>query len=246
LGELNFTKPVNANAGDRYGSRGGTHKGIDYPAHKGASVVASEDGLVLRAADNPGTESGKRAYGNVIVIYHNPGEPDAGKKKDKHIYTLYAHLDKMYVKAGDFVEKHEMIGAAGSTGTSTGPHLHFEVIESKGAMGVGGGGGIRKNPEDYFNQPTEAEGTLPDIVERAVMDRIEFVPDIDLKRGDPFRLRACLDGKDLGYVNKYRDTLKADVKYDLKEELKRLKALRNPPGASKSGPARIEYRMKIL
>lgn len=59
MGALNFTKPINAKVGDKYGSRGGTHKGIDYPAPKGTSVIASEDGLVVRAADNPKTRRGQ-------------------------------------------------------------------------------------------------------------------------------------------------------------------------------------------
>ena len=154
---------------DPYGSRGGTHYGIDYAAPKGSSVGASERGVVVRAADHPKTETRKRAYGNVIVIDH---APDAGEYK-RHIYTLYAHLDWMSVRAGDIVKKGATIGASGNTGMSTRPHLHFEVIvagselgwsSSTGAMGVPGGSedrGYRIDPEGYFGRRTSVEGALP-------------------------------------------------------------------------------------
>lgn len=259
MGELTFAKPINTAQGDRYGSRGGTHKGIDYLASEGTSVIASESGLVVRAAENSKEPDRPRAYGNVIVIYHNPGAADSGKPKDRHIYTLYAHLVEIYVKAGDYVEKYETIGAAGNTGTvksskgGEGFHLHFEVIESegekdwssgKGAMGVEGGVD-RKDPERYFNQPKEVEGTLPDMVEQAIMNRVEFVPDIDLKRNDPFQLQAWLDGKNIGYVNKYNDAFTTNIKYDLKEELKKLKTWRKPLQVPKSEPIKLEYEIKL-
>ncbi|MEE9614853.1 MAG: M23 family metallopeptidase [Thermodesulfobacteriota bacterium] len=195
MGELNLVKPINVPEGSKknhkYGSRGGKYHGIDYPASTGTQVKASEDGKVLRASFNEGG-----GYGNVIVIYHNPGDPGSGKTKGKYFYTLYAHLDKMYVKAGDYVEKYETVGAVGNTGTSTGPHLHFEVIEANtelswkptGSTGVPGGGDIRKDPNDYYSKRREVAGTLPDMVERAVIDRIDFKPDIDLKRRDSFRV----------------------------------------------------------
>jgi murein DD-endopeptidase MepM/ murein hydrolase activator NlpD len=250
MGELNFTKPINAKVGDKYGSRGGTHFGIDYPSPKGTSVIASEDGLVVRAADNPKTPQRPRAYGNVIVIYHNPGDPEPGKEKIKYLYTLYAHLDKMYVTAGDYVEKYETIGAVGSTGTSTGPHLHFALFDEKRGLGwkrkkgaTGVSGSRAKDPNGYIGKILNAEGTLPDMVERAIMDRIDFVPDMDLKRKDPFRLQAWLDGKNIGYVNKYKDTLKANIKYDLKEELQKI--WRKPLRVPKNEPVKLEYEIKI-
>ena len=173
MGDLYFERPVNYPVSDPYGSRGGTHYGIDYAAPKGSSVGASERGVVVRAADNPKTETRKRAYGNVIVIYHNPEKLDLSEKKKRHIYTLYAHLDWMSVRAGDIVKKGATIGASGNTGMSTRPHLHFEVIvagselgwsSSTGAMGVPGGSedrGYRKDPEGYFGRRTSVEGALP-------------------------------------------------------------------------------------
>lgn len=228
------------------------HKGVDYATTKGTPVQSSEDGLVVRASFHPPREAGGISYGNVIIIYHNPGDPDPDNKKDRHIYTLYAHLDKMYVKAGDYVEKYETIALSGDTG-NVGPHLHFEVIDSgeelgwnsTGNTGVPGGGSIRKSPESHYNRKISAEGTLPDVVERAIMDRIEFVPDIDLKRGDPFRMQAWLDGKNLGYVNKHNDTLRTNFKYDLKEELGKLKVWTKPLRPPKGEPVKLEYKVKI-
>ena len=172
MGKLKFNRPVRNDVSDPYGSRGGTHHGIDYASPKGTEVRASERGLVVRAADNPKTEKRRRAYGNVIVIYHNPVELEPGKKK-RHIYTLYAHLDSMSVSAGDIVHKGQVIGASGDTGMSRGEHLHFELLfakkklgwlESSGAMGVHGGeegAHYRRRPDGYLACGTTAEGTLP-------------------------------------------------------------------------------------
>jgi len=70
MGELNFTSPVDYPAGGeeghKYRGRGGRHYGIDYPAPKGTSVIASESGLVLRDADNPKTPDRPMA-GNVMA-----------------------------------------------------------------------------------------------------------------------------------------------------------------------------------
>ena len=169
MGDLYFDIPLDENkVNDPYGSRGGGHHGIDYEAKKGKQVMASERGKVVRAALNPKTEKRRRAYGNVIVIDHTP---HADKDK-RHIYTLYAHLDRMDVSAGDIVYKGQVIGASGDTGTGSGPHLHFEVLDvgqrlgwskSSGAMGVPGGeegAHYRRKPGKYFGERTTIEGTV--------------------------------------------------------------------------------------
>jgi len=71
-------------------------------------------------------------YGNTIVIEHGD------------IETLYAHLSQINVNIGDSVAQGDEIGLAGSTGNSTGPHLHFEVRV------LDSGGSISTNPEDYL------------------------------------------------------------------------------------------------
>ena len=86
------------------------HTGVDLTAPKGTPVYASGDGVVVRA------DASSRGYGNHIRISHGYG-----------YITLYGHLTKMLVKAGQKVKRGELIGLVGSTGLSTSPHLHYEV-----------------------------------------------------------------------------------------------------------------------
>ena len=86
------------------------HKGIDIAENLGENVNASFDGKVIRAGYNNG------GYGNLIVIEH-----------DNNMKTYYAHLKDINVNVGDLVKKDDIIGTIGSTGNSTGPHLHFEL-----------------------------------------------------------------------------------------------------------------------
>jgi len=85
----------------------GYHRGIDYAASSGSPVLASNTGVVVLSELLD-------VHGNTIVIDHGQG-----------IYTLYCHLSKRYYSKGDHVNKGEMIGRVGSTGLSSGPHLHF-------------------------------------------------------------------------------------------------------------------------
>jgi murein DD-endopeptidase MepM/ murein hydrolase activator NlpD len=174
MGDLYFQRPISNShkISSPFNSRDGEHRGIDYEAPIGIKVVASERGLVVRAAENPKTKERKRAYGNVVVIDHTP----FAKEIENHIYSLYAHLDTMSVSAGDIVEKGKKIGRSGNTGMSSGPHLHFEILDvksklgwrsSRGAMGVHGvktgGKFFRKNPRPFFTKCTTIEGTIEDI-----------------------------------------------------------------------------------
>jgi murein DD-endopeptidase MepM/ murein hydrolase activator NlpD len=84
------------------------HKGIDYAAPTGTPVRTVGDGVVEFAGN-------QRGYGNVIEIKHRDGKS-----------TLFAHLSRIGVQKGQKVEQGDIVGAVGSTGFSTGPHLHFE------------------------------------------------------------------------------------------------------------------------
>ncbi|WP_270996104.1 peptidoglycan DD-metalloendopeptidase family protein [Listeria seeligeri] len=96
------------------------HKGLDFAQPIGSNVKAADDGTVL-VAEMGVSGSGFGGYGNVILIEH-------AKNKE---WTLYAHQSKLLVKPGQKVKKGEVIGKVGSTGQSTGPHLHFEIRKEK-------------------------------------------------------------------------------------------------------------------
>jgi murein DD-endopeptidase MepM/ murein hydrolase activator NlpD len=85
------------------------HHGMDFAAVRGTPVRAAANGIVVRARYQPD-------YGNVVLIDHG-GE----------FATLYAHNASLQVGVGDRVKAGQQIGQVGSTGQSTGPHLHFEV-----------------------------------------------------------------------------------------------------------------------
>lgn len=85
------------------------HRGIDIGAAAGTGVLAAEDGVVLTAGYN-------NSYGYYITINHGGG-----------YVTLYAHNSKLLVKSGQSVTRGQVIAKCGSTGNSTGPHIHFEV-----------------------------------------------------------------------------------------------------------------------
>ena len=102
--------PTSGSISSNYGARGsGWHQGIDISAPRGTTVVAADSGTVV-------TSTNAGAYGNYIVISHGNG-----------MTTLYAHLTTRAVGVGESVSKGQYIGTVGSTGRSTGPHLHFEV-----------------------------------------------------------------------------------------------------------------------
>lgn len=104
---------LNARYGDRADPFTGDrdyHPGLDISADRGDPVMATAHGTVTTAQ-----RSG--AYGNLVVIDHGFG-----------ISTRYAHLDRFRVKSGDAVRRGEVVGYAGSTGRSTGTHLHYEVL----------------------------------------------------------------------------------------------------------------------
>jgi murein DD-endopeptidase MepM/ murein hydrolase activator NlpD len=93
----------------------GPHEGIDLYAQEGDAIYACRDGQVVWASDQR-RSGGPSAYGRHIIIEHDDGW-----------ITWYCHLIDMISAAGDVVERGDVIGAAGNTGNSTGPHLHLNV-----------------------------------------------------------------------------------------------------------------------
>ncbi|MBQ0084278.1 MAG: peptidoglycan DD-metalloendopeptidase family protein [Clostridiales bacterium] len=90
------------------------HKGVDYVAAKGTPIYAVKGGTVTRSCY-------RSDYGNCIIINHGDG-----------VQTLYAHCTELYVKVGEEVKQGQTIGSVGTTGQSTGYHLHFEVMVNGG------------------------------------------------------------------------------------------------------------------
>jgi murein DD-endopeptidase MepM/ murein hydrolase activator NlpD len=171
MGELNFGVPLDSY--DRISSPYGDrihpitkkrkfHSGIDYKVDTGTSVRASERGRVVRASDH-------EKLGKLIIIDHTP---NAGKGT-RYLYTMYAHLSGYEVAAGDDVKKGNAIGRSGNTGHSTGPHLHFSIVESstKQRWGTAGPTGYEptpslfKNPEGYYGRTITVEGMVDDFTD---------------------------------------------------------------------------------
>ena len=108
------------------------HEGVDIAARFGGPIYAASDGVVNWAADKIG-------YGLVVEVTHESG-----------LITRYAHTSEILVKEGDRVRKGQEIARVGTTGRSTGPHLHFEVIRDGRAV----------NPSRYLHQGTYTSRTL--------------------------------------------------------------------------------------
>jgi murein DD-endopeptidase MepM/ murein hydrolase activator NlpD len=118
------------------------HSGIDLTARQGTPIYATGDGVVVAASRNPEGYSG---YGVVVIINHGFG-----------FQTLYAHMNNATVKKGQKVKRGEQIGTVGSSGMSSGYHLHYEVILN----------GKRVDPVYYFfNDLTPEE--YEDVLEQA-------------------------------------------------------------------------------
>jgi len=112
---------------DRYGMRKDPftkkreyHAGIDFRAKRGAPVHAPADGTV-RIAER------KRGFGLLVELQHGRGF-FPGKKKSVRYRTRFAHLSKIKVRRGQKIKRGDLLGSVGSTGRSTGPHLHYEII----------------------------------------------------------------------------------------------------------------------
>ena len=104
----------------------GNHAGIDIPAPSGTNIYAAKSGVVIHAAKGTGSSW---SYGNYVIVSHSDGTS-----------TLYAHMSRIGCKEGQTVKQGDVVGYVGTTGRSTGNHLHFEVRS----------GSTRKDPVNYF------------------------------------------------------------------------------------------------
>jgi murein DD-endopeptidase MepM/ murein hydrolase activator NlpD len=108
---LHFLRPSSAPIGDAFGPRGARfHTGVDFTAPAGVRVRLARSGCVAFAGWDPG------GYGKLVIVRHRLG-----------MTSWYAHLARIGVRAGTCISARAPIGTVGSTGRSTGPHLHFEL-----------------------------------------------------------------------------------------------------------------------
>lgn len=121
---ISFVEPVQGILTSGFGvRRRDNHKGLDIANSMGTPIRAAASGTVTYAQYNSG------GYGNLVIISHGNG-----------VQTYYGHCSKLYVKAGQTVSQGEVISAMGSTGISTGSHLHWEVRIN----------GVAQNPRNYL------------------------------------------------------------------------------------------------
>ena len=122
---ISLVKPVSGIISSRFGVRSNirssAHTGLDIATSTGTPIVAASSGTVTFAG-------WKGSYGYLAVITHSNG-----------VQTYYGHCSKLYVSAGQSVSQGQTIAAVGSTGNSTGPHLHFEIRVN----------GVAYNPQNY-------------------------------------------------------------------------------------------------
>jgi murein DD-endopeptidase MepM/ murein hydrolase activator NlpD len=126
--ETMATPTKNFHLSARFGQSGpywstGKHMGLDFAAPMGTAILAADSGTVVEAG-----QAG--AYGNFVEIAHGDGTR-----------TRYAHLSSIAVEKGQSVDRGQRLGGLGSTGNSTGPHLHFEVVRD----------GVQVDPEKFLN-----------------------------------------------------------------------------------------------
>ena len=123
---ISLARPVSGIISSRFGAR----SSIRSSAHTGLDIATSTGTPVLAAASGTVTFSGRKgSYGNLLVITHSNG-----------VQTYYGHCSKLYVSAGTTVTQGQTVAAVGSTGNSTGPHLHFEIRVN----------GVASNPQTYL------------------------------------------------------------------------------------------------
>ena len=129
------TKPVDGPVGSGYGFRAdpftghaALHTGLDFPAEVGTPIVAAAAGVVTSVEQHP-------QYGQLLEVDHGRG-----------LVTRYAHTARILVKLGDVIKRGQPIATVGTSGRSTGPHLHFEVVLD----------GVPQNPANFLRTAPSA------------------------------------------------------------------------------------------
>ena len=142
---------INGNLGSNFGWRidpinGGSalHTGLDFQASAGTPIVAAAGGVVV-------TQEYHVAYGNMLEVDHG-----------NDLVTRYAHASRVLVKKGDLIKRGQKIAEVGTTGRSTGPHLHFEVLVQ----------GVPQDPQKFLNAGLSAKASLT--VQNSSLSSINF------------------------------------------------------------------------
>ncbi|TFZ07351.1 M23 family metallopeptidase [Ramlibacter henchirensis] len=115
---------------DPFTGRSALHTGLDFQADTGTAILAAAGGVVV-------TQEPHHAYGNMVEVDHGNG-----------LVTRYAHASRVLVRKGDLVKRGQKIAEVGSTGRSTGPHLHFEVMLD----------GVPQDPQKFLNAGAHLPG----------------------------------------------------------------------------------------
>lgn len=124
-GEFIWPVPASKRVSSHFGKRGsGHHDGVDIAARRGTNIIASAGGKVSFVGR-------MRGYGKTVILKHPNGH-----------HTVYAHTNKYFVKKGQSVSQGEVIAHVGSTGRSSGPHLHFEIRKNNKV----------RNPASYLSK----------------------------------------------------------------------------------------------
>ncbi|AKJ31323.1 M23 family metallopeptidase [Caldimonas brevitalea] len=145
------TKPVEGHTSSGFGfrsdpfsGRSALHTGLDFPAPTGSPIMAAAGGVVVRAEAHP-------QYGNMIDLDHGNG-----------LVTRYAHASRLLAQQGDLVKRGQVIAHVGSTGRSTGPHLHFEVLM----------GGVHQDPAKFLTNDAPAATAVAERPSRGRNSRV--------------------------------------------------------------------------
>lgn len=158
---------------------GRLHEGVDIAAPAGQAVLAVADGIVTRAGESP-------SYGRYVEVEHGAG-----------LTSFYAHLGRIdrKARAGEFVERGQSVGKIGSSGTSTGPHVHFEIRQD----------GKPLNPVSFLDHDFKTVADLPlkaaaYVSPRVRVAQVSSIPEskqalmaeVQAPRGKGHRVRARL------------------------------------------------------